>query len=81
MDLDPARLWKFDAAAQLAGVSPELLASAIAHGDLPGVAVVSLGPRKVRFVRAAPFLAWLDGRPVVWPRSTPAVDLCVDLLT
>ena len=77
MPLDPARLWNFAAAAQLAGITPELLASAIQHGDVPGVEIVTLGPRKVRFVRAEPFLAWLEGRPV---SLTPAAD-CADLLT
>jgi hypothetical protein len=54
-----------------------LLASAIQHGDIPGVEIVTLGPRKVRFVRAEPFLAWLEGRPV---SLAPAAD-CADLLT
>lgn len=77
MPLDPARLWNFAAAAQLAGITPELLASAIQHGDIPGVEIVTLGPRKVRFVRAEPFLAWLEGRPF---SLTTAAD-CADLLT
>ena len=78
MPLDPARLWNFAAAAHLAGITPELLASAIQHGDIPGVEIVTLGPRKVRFVRAEPFLAWIEGRPLL---LNPVLDPCVDLLT
>ena len=55
-------LYGLNAAAACAGLSPEVLTSAIAHGDLPGVRVLSLGPRKLRFIRSKPFLAWLDGR-------------------
>lgn len=45
----------------MAGVSPKLLNSAIENGDIPGVRVLSLGPRNLRHVRSLPFLSWLEG--------------------
>jgi hypothetical protein len=79
MPLDPARLWKLDVAAQVAGVTVDLLASAITNADLPGVTIVTLGPKRVRYVRAEPFIAWLDGLSQA-PSPAPTVDACADLL-
>ena len=72
IQLDPKRLWKLDAAAQLAGLTTELLASAIAHGDIPDVELVELGPRKIRHVRAEPFLNWLEGKRSKQPHAEPS---------
>lgn len=79
MALDPSRLWTLNSAARLAGVTAELLASAIAHGDVPGVEIISLGPKKIRYVRAEPFLAWIEGPDPV-PPTPAAFDPIADLL-
>ena len=55
-------LYSLDAAATVAGLTPEILQSAIQNGDLPGVRVLRLGPRKLRYVRSRPFTAWLEGQ-------------------
>lgn len=77
--LSEFRLWPIQGAANVAGLSVELLLSGIEAGDIP-VALVTLGPARRRFVRGAQMVAWLDGRaPSTFP--SPAVDSCVDLLT
>jgi len=56
-------LYSLASAAKVSGLSVDLLRSAIENGDVPGVRVLSLGPRKLSFVRSLPFLAWLEGYP------------------
>lgn len=54
-------LWPFDTAARAVGLTPELLESAIKNGDIPGVRILHLGPRRIRYIRSKPFAAWIDG--------------------
>lgn len=54
-------LYALEFAAGVAGVTPAILQSAIENGDVPGVRILHLGPRKLRHVRSAQFLAWLEG--------------------
>lgn len=68
----PARpLYPLAAAANAAGLTPDLLQSAIERGDLPGVRVLKLGPRNKCYVRSHHFLAWLEG---VEPPAAPGAD-------
>jgi len=48
-------------AAKICGLSVDMLKSAIENGDVPGVQILSLGPRKLQFVRSRPFILWLEG--------------------
>ena len=56
-------LYSLSAAAAVSGLSVDMLRSAIENGDVPGVRILNLGPRKICFVRSAPFVAWLEGYP------------------
>ncbi|RJG00342.1 hypothetical protein [Noviherbaspirillum sedimenti] len=61
--LPPLRpLYSLESAAKVAGVSAKLLASAIENGDIPGVRILHLGPRRLRYVYSRPVLAWLEGQ-------------------
>lgn len=53
-------LWPIAKAAQVAGLTPKLLVSAVGNGDMPGVEILLLGQRGRRFVRAASLMAYLD---------------------
>ena len=60
--IPPSRpLYSLDAAAVAAGLTVKLLLSAIENGDIPGVRILQLGPRKMRYIRSHPFAAWLEG--------------------
>ena len=54
-------LYRLEAAAALAGIKVDLLASSIENGDIPGVRVLHLGPRRLRHVRSVEFLCWING--------------------
>ena len=46
-------------AAAQAGITKEIFLSGCANGDIP-VTVEKIGPRKIAYVRAAQFTAWLN---------------------
>lgn len=54
-------LWRLAAAARAAGMAPELFEAASKSGDIP-VAVMRIGPRGLKFVRAAELQEFLAGR-------------------
>ncbi len=56
-------LYSLSSAAQLSGLSVEMLKASIDNGDIPGVRILHLGPHKRCFVRSRPFIAWLEGYP------------------
>lgn len=59
------KLWPIEAAATLAGMTPNLFSKGIERGEIP-VTIVRVGERQQRFVRAAELNAWLE------PQSRPA---------
>lgn len=74
-------LYSLNGAAAIAGITPEILTTAIQHGDIPGVRILQLGPRKLRYVRSHPFIAWLEGvEPPTdrGPDADRAAEIAVD---
>lgn len=61
--VNPLALWRLSACASMAGLTPDVLESAIREGDqIPGTSIVELGPRGLKHIRgAAIFYAWLKG--------------------
>lgn len=61
--VNPLTLWRLSACASMAGLTPDVLESAIREGDqIPGTSIVELGPRGLKHVRRADiFYAWLKG--------------------
>ncbi len=51
----------FACSAAMLGISPELLDSGIARGQLP-FTVVRIGARGQRFLKTSAIVAWLEGR-------------------
>ena len=75
--LSEFRLWPIQGAAEIAGLSVELLLSGIQSGVIP-VALITIGPARRRYVRGAQMVAFLEGRNAVPPTHTAP---CADLLS